>query len=102
MDEDSFSLPNHAGLSSQQSADKIAEHFSGIAQQYAQLDVNRLPLFVQNLIKEAEQTISRGDYSSLPIIYEHEVWNKMKRTKLPKSAENGGLPPTILRNFYQN
>ena len=50
----SFQLPGHAelNLSSAQSAEVIAEHFSKISQEYSPLNVSNLPPNVQTHIKK--------------------------------------------------
>ena len=44
-DGHTFSLPNHQkdNLSDQECAEKIAEHFAGISQEYSPLDLDKLP-----------------------------------------------------------
>ena len=51
-DTSTFTLPDHAklNLSPKQSADRIAEHFAQVSQEFEPLSLDRLPLRVQNLL----------------------------------------------------
>ena len=55
----SFSLPNHTelNLSSQQSADQIAEYFSKVSQDYEAITISRLPSRVQDILSESVITV---------------------------------------------
>ena len=69
-DNDSFSLPEHVSLNltPQQSADRIAEHFSAVSREYEQFDINCLPSHIQEHIN------SHVEFSQLPKIDSREVW----------------------------
>ena len=41
-DSNQFTLPNHVGLTSRESAEKIAEHFASISNEYSPLNVSEL------------------------------------------------------------
>ena len=54
LDDGAFSLLNHLedNLTSKESVEKIAKHFSQISQQYPPLDVQKLPQHVQDKMME--------------------------------------------------
>ena len=54
-DNNAFSLTNHEeeNLSPQQSAERIAAHFSAISQEFAPLDTSSLPTRVKNKLGSA-------------------------------------------------
>ena len=50
IDANTFSLPNHEqeNLSTEQCAERMADHFAAISQEFRKLDVNNLPARVKN------------------------------------------------------
>ena len=91
-DDQTFSLPNHQelNLSDQECAEKIAEHFSLISNEYAPLSLSLLPTRVINRL---------NDQSSPPTISEHDCYLKIKETKKPQSVIPGDLPSSIVKEF---
>ena len=69
-DNSTFTLPSHRtdGLNNQQCAEKIAEYFAKISQEYQPLDVNSLPDRVRLRLRTK---------SSPPIISELECYEKL-------------------------
>ena len=90
VDKDSFTLPNHAGLTNEQSAEKIADYFAQISQEYPPLDIKLLPSHViENL----------STYSYPPTVTEHETYRKIVAAKKPKSGVPGDIPRGIVSEF---
>ena len=91
-DDQSFTLPNHqsAGLTNQQSAEKIADYFSAISKEFKPLVVDLLPDRVK------EKLNSR---STPPIISELECYQKLIATKKPQSGVPGDMPSLITKEF---
>ena len=87
LNDGTFVLPEHEaqGLSVQQTADKIAEHFSAISQEYEPFNIDRLPLEIK------EQIVNHIDLSDLPRMDASIVWEKMKNTKVTKSVMPGKI-----------
>ena len=87
-----FSLPSHDEhcYSVEQSAEKIAEHFAAISQEYRPLDVSNLPTRVQNKLKSP---------GSPPQISEYQTYLQINSTKKPKSGVRGDLPRKITQEF---
>ena len=71
-----FTLPNHEaeGLSAEQSAERMAQHFAEISQEFPPLNINLLPDRVK---------IKLENKSSPPVIEDYEVHNKIKSAKKP-------------------
>ena len=86
-----FTLPSHSNLTPEESAEIIAEHFSQISQEYPPVDRSTLPNRVQSKISKADE--------NNPEIFEHEVFEKMKAAKKPKSGVPGDVPRRILQEF---
>ena len=93
MEEGSFRLLEHIekNLSDEVSADKIADHFASISQQYPPLNRSNLPTYVQD--KMADTT------TVLPVIDEVEVWEKISHAKKPKGGVPGDMPKKLLSEF---
>ena len=91
-DDMTFSLPNHQelGLSDQQCADSIAEHFSAISKEFNPLNPDILPARVKAKLNKSHK---------LPTISEHECYQKVKAAKKPKSVIPGDLPSEIVKEF---
>ena len=86
-----FSLPSHANLSPLQSAERIADHFSQISQEYPPLNRDTLP-------DRVKAKISRSD-ENLPEISEYEVYEKIRGAKKPKAGVPGDVPRRLIQEF---
>ena len=86
----SFTLPDHANLTCEQSAEKIADHFAQISQQYPPLSINLLPGHVQEKLQSV---------SSPPTITEWETLQQINAARKPKSGVPGDLPRQITKEF---
>ena len=75
VDTNTFTLPNHESesLSEKQSAERIAEHFSLISQEFPPLDISKLPARVQAKLVCQD---------SPPIVRQEEVYSKIKSAKV--------------------
>ena len=91
----SFTLPSHAtlNLSAQQSAEKIAQHFSAISQQYQPIEPNRLPERVRNKIFHPNVE------SEAPILEEYQIYEILKKRKLKNSKVPGDIPTKLKKEF---
>ena len=88
----SFTLPDHldSGLSALQSAEKIADFFSKISQEYDPLNVDNLP--------ERVKLKLLNDPCDHPVFVEHEVYADLSRAKKTCSVP-GDIPANILDEF---
>ena len=87
-----FQLPVHAelGLSSAQSAEVIAEHFSKISQEYAPLNISKLPPNVQTFIQQNDSNLA-------PKLTTHEVQSRILKAKKPNGLVPGDLPKKVVQ-----
>ena len=92
QDEGSFTLLSHLedNLTPEES---IAQHFASISQEFLPLDYNLLPADVQVKLDQQKSE------SILPIIEDHDVYLKIRKTKKPKSSVPGDLPRRIVQEF---
>ena len=90
-----FMLPEHTelNLSPEQSADRIADHFASVSQEFDPVNISRLPSRVQRLFNLPESE------SELPIIEEHDVWSKICQAKVTKSVTPGDIPGKLSKEF---
>ena len=93
IDSNTFTLPGHEdeNLTEEQSAERIADFFAQISQEFPPLDVKLLPPHVQHKL-ESESTPP-------PIIDNYDVYQKMRAAKKPKSRVPGDLPCVIVQDF---
>ena len=88
--EQEFSLPNHQGLTDEQCAERIAQHFASISSEYSPLDIRRLP---------ERARLRLRDETKPPLITEYECYLKIKRAKKPRSVIPGDLPSKVIKEF---
>ena len=91
-DSGTFSLPEHEreNLSDKQSAERIANHFASISQEFPPINPQLLPVRVRSIL----------DARSLPpTVSEYEVYCKMKSAKKPRSGVPQDLPKQITQEF---
>ena len=94
-DEGSFTLLSHQedNLTPEQSIERIAQHFANISQEFLPLNFNLLPADVKaKLNKPASE-------SELPCLPDHDVFQKIKKSKKPKSSVPGDIPRKIVKEF---
>ena len=94
-DDGSFTLLSHMedNLTSEESTERIAQHFAQISQEFPPLDLDLLPLQVKLKINK------RVNPDDLPMMDEYTVYEKLKSTKIPRSYVPGDLPRRILKEF---
>ena len=80
-------------MTAEASIERIAQHFASISQEFMALDYKLLPADVQSKL---DKQISESD---LPSIEEHEVYQKIKSTKKPRSSVPGDMPRRIVQEF---
>ena len=92
IDANTFTLPSHESesLSESQSAEKIANYFSRISEQFPPLDRKLLPERVQKKL-ESE--------SFPPKVDTLDVYRKVKAARKPKSGVPSDLPRQIVQEF---
>ena len=88
-----FTLPAHAAanLSSQDCAERIANHFSEISKTLPALSVSRLPRRVQTKL--------RTDKRTAPSVTVHQTWQKIERANKPRAGVPGDLPKQLNKEF---
>ena len=89
-----FKLPGHVNdkLSEQESAEKIADYFSAISQEFDPLDINKLPPNIQHCLQAAQLD------PSIPVLELYEVYEKILKAKKPNSVVHGDIP----KRFYSS
>ena len=81
------------GLTSQQSAERLANHFSNISRTVDPLNID---LFHPSL----RQTLEDGRTSKeKPVLAQDQVYRKMKQVTKPKSSVNGDVPMPVIKQF---
>ena len=85
-----FQLPEHAehNLSSAQSAEIIANHFSSISQEYAPLNLSNLAPNVQTFLKSNDRQVP-------PTLSISEVQSRIVKAKKPNGLVRGDLPKKV-------
>ena len=88
-----FQLPEHAelNLSSAQSAELIAEHFSRISQEFEPLNTSLLPPNVQLFL-------SNYDPNLAPKLSTSDVYSRIMKAKKPNGIVPGDLPKKLVQH----
>ena len=90
-----FTLPQHAdeGLSTLQSAERLADYFSKISQEYDPICVESFPPYIKDLLATGKTDPSK------PVLEEWEVYKKLEKSKKPNSQIPGDLPVKLVKEF---
>ena len=89
----SFQLPGHAerNLSSAESAELLAEHFSKISQEFLPLNVTNLPPNIQHFLLSYDRSVT-------PKLAVHTVLSRIMKAKKPHGVIPGDLPPKLVKH----
>ena len=91
MDSTSFSSHLKDNLTTEQSAERIAEHFDEISNSFPPLSVSLLPNHVQTkLVTDTRQP---------PVVSVYDTWQKIEAAKKPRSGVPGDLPRELNKEF---
>ena len=93
-EDGSFTLPEYdrLGLSAAQCADRLAQSFADISQEYPPLVVSNLPARIQTLLGESES-------QNIPYISRQMVEEKLSQAKSSKGGVPGDLPTKLIKEF---
>ena len=89
-----FQLPEFVEqkLSDFECAEKIAEYFSRVSQEYP-------PLNVENLPPNVKKHLGNPDGCSAPLLSHYDVYTKLSKAKKPNSVVPGDLPKKLMQRF---
>ena len=95
LDEGSFTLLSHLeeNLTTEESTEKIAEHFAKISQEFPPLKITLLPDVVK------EKISGENSATELPEISDYEMYRAIRRSKKPRSQVPGDLPRRLIQEF---
>ena len=93
--DDLFTIPSHIeeSLSEEESAEKIADYFSNISQEFEPLSFENLPPNIKASFLNAK------DDPNIPVLEPHEVYARMLKAKKPNSIIHGDIPMKIVKLF---
>ena len=94
-DEGSFTLLSHLeeNFTTQESAEKIAEHFAKISQEFPPLGLNLLPDNVKAKITAPLNP------TEVPEISDYDLYRAIRKSKKPRSQVPGDLPRRLIKDF---
>ena len=90
-----FTLPSHAdeNLSPLQSAERLADYFSEISQQFSPICPENFPPWIKQKLIDGKSDEAK------PILEEWEVFEKLRKSKKPNSLVPGDLPVKLVKEF---
>ena len=90
-----FVIPAYeeAGLTPQQAADRLADHFAAISQMVE-------PLNIANFQPSLRLAIQEGTTSAdKPMLTQHDVYRKLLKIKKPNSKVQGDIPKKLIMKY---
>ena len=93
-EDGSFLLPKYVklGLSAEDSADRLAQSFADIPQEFPPLVIESLPDRIQNILKE-------GESQNIPYISRQMVTQLLIQSDASKGGVRGDLPTRLIKEF---
>ena len=90
-----FTLPSHyeENLSPAQSAERLAEYFSRISQEFEPINKANLPPYVKEKLRNGKEDPGK------PVLQDWQVYNKLQKSKKPNSMVPGDLPVKLVKEF---
>ena len=90
-----FTLPSHAedNLSPLQSAERLADYFSQISQEFEPICTEGFPPWIK------EKLLAGKSDHTKPVLEEYEVYEKLVKSKKPNSLVPGDLPVQLVKSF---
>ena len=91
--QDGFQIKEHVelNLTPNQSAEKIANHFSSISQEFAPLNLSTLPANVQSFLRTYDRNVA-------PKLSTFDVHSRIKKAKKPNGLVPGDLPKKLVQH----
>jgi hypothetical protein len=92
-DDNSFDIPSHVeqNLSSEESAEVLAEYFSSISQEFDPIDPSSFTPDLKEKLQAPTEPV--------PILQEYQVYQKIVAAKKPNSSVPGDLPKKVVTSF---
>ena len=89
-----FNLPTHveSNLTSFQSAELIADHFSAISMEYDPINVMKFPPAMR-------RALENPDVSVIPKLQDYQVYKRLCSAKKPNSQVPGDFPRKLIKEF---
>ena len=93
-EDDSFLLPEYSqlGLSAAESADRLAQTFADISQEFPPLVVSNLPERIQIILNQRHS-------QNVPFVSRQMVEDRLSKTKTSKGGVPGDLPTRLIKEF---
>ena len=90
-----FQLPSHSeqNLSTEESAEIIAKHFSSISKEYPPIDAEKLPSRVKDKIFHPDVNIGA------PKVQDFQVYQMLKKRKIKSNSVPGDIPSILKKEF---
>jgi hypothetical protein len=95
-----FELPEYVsqGLSAAECADRLAQAFANISQEFPALDTEKLPTRIQLILKGEQNPFCNSD-PGMPYISRQMVEKKILQAKNTKGGVPGDLPTKLAKEF---
>ena len=88
----SLDVASHEGLTVAESADRLANHFSAISQEFP-------PLLIENLPPHVQESINNRKNSEFPYISRQSVEAKIQKAKNTKGGVPSDIPVRLMKEF---
>ena len=90
-----FSIPAYVeqGLTPEEAANKLAEHFAAISQTVEPLEEKNFHPMLREAIEEGRKSQNK------PVITQHDVYRKLLKIKKPNSSVPGDIPRVLVKEY---
>ena len=90
-----FQIPSYCekGLTPQEAANRLADHFSAISQTVQPLDPSKFYPALKEAVQEGKASLIK------PKLSQHDVYMKFKKVKKPNSSVKGDIPKKLLNEY---
>ena len=90
-----FKIPAYVeeGLTANEAANKLADHFSAISQTVKPLDLAKLHPSLRLAVEEGRKMERK------PILSQHDVYRKLMSVKKPNSSVEGDIPKKLVKQY---
>ena len=88
-----LTLPSHADLTPAQSAEKLADYFSKISQEFDPINPENFPPWIKEKLLDGKSDPLK------PFLEDWQVYQKLKKSKKPSSSIPGDIPVKLMKEF---
>ena len=91
--KEDFTLPSHSDLAPAEAAERLAEYFSRISQEFNPINPDNFPPWVKQKLLEGKTDPAK------PYLEDWQVYEKLRKSRKTNSLVPGDLPVKLIKEF---